>query len=125
MSSFTDSEYERLAGLAPAGKLELVLDQENDGADIHLGKIADAMVNWDTELAPALGLTSNQVSDIKEMENAQQLKGENNNLLLCCHCHIIFYGYANAIELCLAPVGGQCCSGGRGREAFMPRMAIC
>ena len=42
------------------------MDQENDGRDVHLGKIVDSMVEWDTKLAPALGLTSTEVHDIKE-----------------------------------------------------------
>ena len=42
------------------------MDQKNDGAEIHLGKIADAMVEWKTRLAPALGLTAAEVRDIVE-----------------------------------------------------------
>ena len=45
-----------------------MLDEEHGGADVHLGKIADAMVDWDKKLAPALGLTSTEVRDIKEKE---------------------------------------------------------
>ena len=40
------------------------MDQEHDGAEIHLGKIADAIVEWKNKLAPALGLTGAEVRDI-------------------------------------------------------------
>ena len=38
----------------PAGKLDLELDEEFHGVERHLGRIADAMDDWETKLAPAL-----------------------------------------------------------------------
>ena len=51
------------------------MDQEHDGAEIHLGKIADAMVAWDTKLAPALGLTAAEVRDIVETHRYKPAAG--------------------------------------------------
>ena len=57
--------YEEYAAHAPAGKLDLVLDA--DGVELHLGKIADATDEWDTVLAPYMGLTAMEVKDIKKI----------------------------------------------------------
>jgi len=48
------------------------LDFENCGVDLHLSKIAEVMVKWET-LAPALGLTPVEISDI-EQNNITGLK---------------------------------------------------
>lgn len=57
--------FEEYATLVPPDKLELVLDAENHGVDLHLGEIADAMSQWEIKLAPALGLRHTQINDIK------------------------------------------------------------
>ena len=62
--NYADAEYEEYAALAPRGKLDLILDQEHEGVDIHLGKIADCILKWEAKLAPALGLTPAEISDI-------------------------------------------------------------
>ena len=56
--------YEDYAAHTPADKLDLVLDA--DGVELHLGKIADATDEWDTVLAPHMGLTAMEVKDIIE-----------------------------------------------------------
>ena len=58
--------YEEYAARVPAGKLDLVLDEEHGGLDIHLGKIADATDEWDTVLAPFMGLTEMELKDIRK-----------------------------------------------------------
>ena len=55
--------FEEYAARVPAGKLDLVLD---DGLDIHLGKIADATDEWDSVLAPFMGLTEMELADIRK-----------------------------------------------------------
>ena len=57
--------YEEYAARAPAGKLDQVLDA--DGVELHLGEIADATDDWDTVLAPHMGLTHMEVVDIKKI----------------------------------------------------------
>ena len=57
--------YEEYAARVPAGKLDLVLDEEHGGVDIHLGEIADATDEWDTVLAPHMGLTEIELRDIR------------------------------------------------------------
>ena len=57
--------YEEYAARVPAGKLDLVLDEEHGGLDIHLGKIADATDEWDIALAPFMGLTEMELKDIR------------------------------------------------------------
>ena len=46
-------------------KLDQVLDFENDGVPTHLGKIADAMHEWEGSIAERLGLTEANVAAIK------------------------------------------------------------
>ena len=58
--------YKEYAARVPAGKLDLVLDEEHGGLDIHLGKIADATDEWDTVLAPFMGLTEMELKDIRK-----------------------------------------------------------
>ena len=58
--------YEEYAARVPAGKLDLVLDEEHGGLDIHLGKIADATDEWDTVLAPFMSLTEMELKDIRK-----------------------------------------------------------
>ena len=55
--------YEEYAARAPAGTLDLVLDA--DGVELHLVEIADATRDWDTVLAPHMGLTAMQLKDIR------------------------------------------------------------
>ena len=55
--------YEEYAARVPAGKLDLLLDA--DGVELHLGKIADATDDWDTVLAPHMGITDREVKDIR------------------------------------------------------------
>ena len=58
--------FEEYAARVPAGKLDLVFDEEHGGLDIHLGKIADATDEWDTVLAPFMGLTEMELKDIRK-----------------------------------------------------------
>lgn len=51
--------YDEYAALVPADKLCQRLDEE------HLGDIADVMDQWETKLAPALGLKPAEINDIK------------------------------------------------------------
>ena len=44
--------------------MDLELDEENE-VDLHLGKIADAMYEWEIKLAHALGLRQVDIEDIK------------------------------------------------------------
>ena len=50
--------YKEYAARVPAGKLNLVLDEE------HLAKIADATDDWDTDLALFMGLPREDLRDI-------------------------------------------------------------
>ena len=45
-------------------KLKEKLDFENE-TEVHLANIADSMINWETKLAPSLGLTEVDVCDIR------------------------------------------------------------
>lgn len=60
------AEYAEYAAMAPPGKLELVLDQENGGVDLHLSQIQERldtylMVN---RLCPTLGFSAAEIQDI-------------------------------------------------------------
>lgn len=57
--------YEEYAARVPIGKLDLVLDEEHGGLDVHLGKIADATDEWDTVLGPHMGLTAMEMKTIR------------------------------------------------------------
>ena len=46
-------------------KLDQVLDFENGGVPLHLGKIADSMHEWEGPIAEQLGLTLADVAAIK------------------------------------------------------------
>jgi len=50
------------------GMLDKQLDFDRGGVDLHLGEIAHNMVDWET-LAPRLGLTDVEISDIKQNNN--------------------------------------------------------
>ena len=59
--------YQGFAERAPSGKLKLVLDEEHNGVDTHLGLIADELDEgeMETSLCPALGLkTRPDISDV-------------------------------------------------------------
>ena len=58
----------------PAGnrrKLSKELDFESGNLDVHLGEIADSMINWREKLATPLGLTAVDVHNIMS-ENQNQ-----------------------------------------------------
>ncbi len=62
-----DSIYQEHVSSIPAGnrrKLSKKLDFENEGLDVHLGEIADSMINWREKLATPLGLSEAEVHDI-------------------------------------------------------------
>lgn len=64
-------EFEKYARKVPHGKLDLILDEENNGMDIHLREIARSLSdseNWETSFPVALGLTSHERSDILEVD---------------------------------------------------------
>lgn len=46
-------------------RLDLVIDEEHNGVDLHLGKIADFMENWKCRIAEELGLTSADIANIE------------------------------------------------------------
>ena len=57
--------FERYAALVPKDKLGLVMDSGHGGVDRHLCAVADELPDeWDTQLAPVLGLRRRDVSDI-------------------------------------------------------------
>ncbi len=62
-----ESIYQKHVSSIPAGnrrKLSKKLDFENEGLDVHLGEIADSMINWREKLATPLGLSKEDVHAI-------------------------------------------------------------
>ena len=57
--------YEEYATRVPEGKLDLVLDAENKGVELHLHQIAEELDDWDVKLAPVLGLKAKEIEDIQ------------------------------------------------------------
>ena len=57
--------YEDYAARVPLGKLDLEVDQQFNGVEKHLGKIADAIIDWDLRLAPGLDTTRREINDIQ------------------------------------------------------------
>ena len=47
-------------------RFDQVLDFENNGIEVHLGKIADSMYEWEGPVAEQLGLTPVDVAAIKD-----------------------------------------------------------
>ena len=45
--------------------MDTVIDYKNKGVSLHLGRIADAMSEWEGPIAERLGLTSADISSIK------------------------------------------------------------
>ena len=67
--------YEEYAVRVPKGKLDLILDAENKGVELHLHQIADELDDWDIKLAPVLGLKATEIRDVRSKyrdEPAQQ-----------------------------------------------------
>ena len=59
-------DYDTLAKKFQPGKLNMILDEEHRGEDTHLVRIAETFEeNWDTTMAPALGLTAEEINTIK------------------------------------------------------------
>ena len=53
--------------MAPPGKMSPVLDVEHGGKDTHLVRIAETFEDdWDETVAPALGLTEDEIKRIKK-----------------------------------------------------------
>ena len=53
--------------MAPPGKMSLVLDVKHGGKDTHLVRIAAVFEeDWDKTVAPALGLTEDEIKRIKK-----------------------------------------------------------
>ena len=71
-----EMSYQDFAKLAPPGKLELVLDEEHNGVDTHLGLIADELDEgeMETSLCPALGLKTKP--DINNVVNSKRYRDE-------------------------------------------------
>ena len=69
-SSRLKMSYEAYAAHLPVGKLDLVLDEEHGGVDIHLAEIADALVDYETKLIQHLNITSVEMKDIKTLYSA-------------------------------------------------------
>ncbi len=62
-----DSIYQEHVSSIPAGnrrKLSKELDFEHEGLEVHLGEIADSMINWRERLATPLGLSEAEIHDI-------------------------------------------------------------
>lgn len=57
--------YEDYAARVPPGKLDLELDEMYNGVEKHLGRIADAMDDWEAKLAPALDTRQREIRDIQ------------------------------------------------------------
>ncbi len=55
-------------------KLDSVVDFENGGVDLHLGEIADVLEDWE-DVAPALGLTGIEISDIQDSQQRPIVSG--------------------------------------------------
>ena len=59
-------DYDALAKKFQRGKLNMVLDEEHGGEDTHLVRIAAVFEeDWDTTVAPALGLAADEIKTIK------------------------------------------------------------
>lgn len=69
------SSYAELAPMAPAGKLELMLDQQNHG-DQHLSLIAEQLDErvMENRLCTVLGLRSNDIRDISRENRDNPMK---------------------------------------------------
>ena len=50
-----------------------MIDVEHEGVSVHLGQIADVMVDWKGRIAEELGLTDADIADIKH-DNCSDLK---------------------------------------------------
>lgn len=66
-----NKSYDFYAQRVPPGKLELMLDKENHGVDLHLGKIADEFDEqyMQNKLCPTLGLKNKDVKDIMKINH--------------------------------------------------------
>lgn len=60
------TEKEQYACLAPPHKLDQLIDEEHDHKDVHLTAIANQISNWDTVLAPMMGLRDFEIDDIRK-----------------------------------------------------------
>ena len=69
-------DYYTLAKKFPRHKINLVLDVDNEGEDTHLVRIAETFEDdWDKTVAPALGLTAEEIITIKrEYEDKAEQK---------------------------------------------------
>ena len=66
-SLFLCTDYKNYAKHAPRGKMSLELDEEHGGEDTHLERISEYFAeDWDTTVAPALGLTEEEIKRIKK-----------------------------------------------------------
>ena len=65
-------DYHTLAHKFPRHKIKLVLDEEHEGEDTHLVRIAATFEeDWDKTVAPALGLTADMIKAIKKKYKAK------------------------------------------------------
>ena len=69
-------DYDALGKKFPPGKLNMVLDEEHRGEDTHLVMIAAVFEeDWDKTVAPALGLTADEIKATKrEYKNKAEQK---------------------------------------------------
>ena len=71
------TSYDELAPFAPPGKLELMLDQKNQG-DRHLSLIADRLDGemMENSLCPVLNIKANDIRDISRQyrENPKRMR---------------------------------------------------
>ena len=61
-----------------------MIDVEHEGISLHLGQIADVMVDWKGRIAEELGLTDADIADIKH-DNCNELKQQKYVRISCLY----------------------------------------
>lgn len=67
MSRGLEDQYESYLARIPTPCHNKMLDEDNNGLDTHLVRLAERLSGWESHLAVELGLTSTEISDIQSV----------------------------------------------------------